>query len=119
MERTVYCSVHGGKIRVLVPDSILGVCVKFGPCSAQQQLVSAEAVVGETVVNVENDDEEVHLCLFGISISVELIYAFLYYKLFSDNVDILKGIITQPARPDALVTTVITCLAQRGEPHGR
>lgn len=59
----------------------------------------------------ENDKEEC-LFLFSNRISLDIIYIFIDYRLYSGNDDTVKIGIMKPARLYVSIRTVLTCLEQ-------
>lgn len=65
-----------------------------------------------TVVNGKEDGEEKLLCLFGNSISVDILYVFLDYGLLSGTDDIEEGCFMQPPGLAVWIVTVLIRLEQ-------
>lgn len=91
----------------------------LGSGPGQQQLVSTEAIVDGTVLDVKRNDEEKSLCSFGISISLVIFFANLDYRPLSGNSDTVEGSMMQLAGIHAFVGTVLTCLRQSEKCGGR
>lgn len=74
-------------------------------------------MVGGKQVHEEENKEVERLCLIENNISVDISFAFLDYRTFSDNEYILEWSIVQLARIDVCKATMLTVLAQL-EKHG-
>lgn len=76
-------------------------------------MLSTEEVVGETVVNEGENDEEERPYFFGNGISVDIFYAVLVYRPYSGMNDIVKETILQHACLNSWVAFVFTRLEQK------
>lgn len=85
----------------------------LGLPSQQQQVLYIEFKESETVLDVEDDVDEQHQCLFGSRISVNKFYTLVDFRLLSGNNRIVYESIVQIARFYDRVALVQSCAKQR------
>lgn len=87
--------------------------------SGQQKRACIEFVVAGKEVDGEEDDEEKPQCLFARQLSVEIFYAFLYYRELSSIDNIQEGSIMHFGHHNTLVTTLLIFLVLKDKHEGR